>query len=459
VAPPELIAMERGPLVRMLVVLALALGLGGYLYFYESKQEPKPDKVKEKVFTLDKAKVKEVDLASLEGAHLVKEGVAWRLTAPLPAPADGNAVDGVLTTLAGLEVEEVVGENVTDLAQYGLAQPRVQVTAVVEGGGSPLTLQLGDKTPDGANVYAKTGASARVFTVAGHATGAFEQKPFALRDRDVLHVKRDDVRSIEVTGPEGAYALASDGAQWTIVRPLATRAGRWPVDGLLGALEGLRMESIAAEEAKGLEEYGLDPPARTVKLTLLDGSSRTLELGSPATGDKRFHARDASTRQVVVVPGAIVDDLAKGLSELRAKRLYEVATYEVAGIDTEAAGVKRAYQRSSHRGADGVDVYKWKRTAPDVKDLDTNKVQETLFSVGGLEVQGFVDDPGVPAAYGLDAPALKVSLKYDDAKKPASWFELGQKDGAWYARRVDDAAVLKLDPAKAAELVKAFVEL
>ena len=101
----------------------------------------------------------------------------------------------------------------------------------------------------------------------------------------------------------------------------------------------------------------------------------------------------------------------------------------------------------------------WKRTAPDVKDLDTNKVQDTLFSVGGLEVQGFVDTPGAPAAYGLDAPALKVSLKYDDAKKPVAWFEVGQKDGSWYARRVDDTAVLKLDAAKAAELVKGFVEL
>jgi hypothetical protein len=61
--------------------------------------------------------------------------------------------------------------------------------------------------------------------------------------------------------------------------------------------------------------------------------------------------------------------------------------------------------------------------------------------------------------YGLDAPALKVSLKHDDPKKPAAWFEIGQKDGAWYARRVDDTAILKLDPAKAAELVKGFVEL
>lgn len=452
--------MERGPLVRMLVVLAVALGLGGYLYFYESKQEPKPDKVKEKVAALDKSKVKELDLASLEGAHLVKEGAGWRLTAPQAAPADGGVVDGLLTSLEGLEIEEVVGENVTDLAQYGLAQPRVKVTAVREGA-EPLVLLVGDKTPDGANVYAKTGASPRVFTVAGHAAGAFEQKPFDLRDRDVLHLKRDDVRAIAVFGPEGAYELAGDGTSWAIVKPLATRAGRWPVDGLLGALEGLRMESVAAEEASALKPFGLDPPARTVRLTMQDGSTRTLELGSqvPGAPDKRFHARDAATRQVVVVPGAIVDDLAKGLAELRAKRLFEVATYEVASIQTEAGGVTRSYQRSSQRGADGVDVYKWKRTAPDAKDLDTNKVQDTLFAVGGLEVQSFVDAPGPPAAYGLDAPALKVTLKYDDDQKPAAWFELGQKDGAWYARRVDDSAVLKLDTVKAAELVKSFGEL
>lgn len=450
--------MERGPLVRMVVVLAVALGLGGYLYFYESKQEPKPDKVKEKVFALDKARVKELDLASLEGAHLVKAGGSWRLTAPQDAPADGAVVDGLLTSLEGVEVEEVVGDAVTDLAQYGLGKPRVVVTAVPDAG-TPFVLQLGDKTPDGANVYAKTAASPRVFTVAGHATGAFEQKPFDLRDRDVLHLKRDEVKGIAVTGPQGAYALAGDGDAWTVVKPLSTRAARWPVDGLLGALAGLRMESVAAEDAKDLKAYGLEPPARTVTLTMTDGATRTLEIGGPAPGDKRFHARDASTRQVVVVPGAIVDDLAKGLVELRAKRLFEVATYEVASIETEAGGVKRAYLRSSERGTDGVDVYKWKRTAPDAKDLDTNKVQDTLFAVGGLEVQDFVDGPAAPAAYGLDAPALKVSLKYDDAKKPAAWFELGQKDGVWYARRVDDAAVLKLDPAKAGELVKSFTEL
>ena len=44
------------------------------------------------------------------------------------------------------------------------------------------------------------------------------------------------------------------------------------------------------------------------------------------------------------------------------------------------------------------------------------------------------------------------------ASRPA-WFEVASKDGAWYARRVDDQAVLKLDAAKAEALIKQFKEL
>jgi hypothetical protein len=70
-------------------------------------------------------------------------------------------------------------------------------------------------------------------------------------------------------------------------------------------------------------------------------------------------------------------------------------------------------------------------------------------------VAEFVDQPAALATYGLDAPVLKVTVK----AKGESWIEVGKKDGGVYARRSGDAAVLKLDPAKAEELLKAFAEL
>jgi len=161
---------------------------------------------------------------------------------------------------------------------------------------------------------------------------------------------------------------------------------------------------------------------------------------------------------VALIPQAVPDELAKGMGELRSKRLLEVATYDVSGFDVEMGGKTSTYSRSTSKDKDGLEVSKWRRSAPDAKDLDTAKVQDALFAVGGVDVSEFVDQPGPPATYGLDHPTLKVTLKFEGGKPPV-WFEIADKDGASYARRAADAAVLKVDPKKAADVGKAFKDL
>jgi uncharacterized protein DUF4340 len=379
-----------------------------------------------------------------------------------------------------------VADSPAELADFGLDPPKASLAVRVANATEPLTLMLGDKSPDGGNLYAKRSAEARVFTISAYLESSFDKKPFDLRDRDVLHVKRDAVRTLEVRAPEGSYALnRDDKGEWTFLQPLRTHAGRWSVDGLLGTLESLKMESVAADKAKDLKAFGLDKPTRTVVLGLSDGSRKVLEIGkgaefssTPSPGPSppeqengkkeksdarpkptKYYARDASSTLVAVIPSAVVDELAKGMGELRAKRLLEVATYEVEGIEVEAAGARQVLARSSTKDdKQGFDVFKWKRSAPDAKELDTNKVQDALFKIGGLESSEFVDAPGPLEAYGLDKPALRVTLRYAEGK-PHGWFEIGKKDGAAYGRRPDDAALLKLDPAKVDELIKAFSEL
>jgi hypothetical protein len=448
------------PFRKTAVALVILAGLAAYAYFIDSKKPAKDEKPKEKVFSFERAKAKELRLlpATADPTRLVKEASGWRLLAPNAAPADGEAVDALLSALESLEIEAVVTDAPSTLADFGLEPPKLAVEWEIEGQKDPLKLLLGDSVPAGNGIYAKLPAAPRVFTLPAHLEGSFNKKPFDLRDRSVLHVKRDDVRSLEIGGPEGSYRLAKDDSgEWAFVAPLKTRAGRWSVDGLVGNLESLRMDEVAAEEAKDLKPFGLDKPVRTVSLGLGDGTSKRLEIGS-SPKDKSYHARDAAGRLVVVIPGALVDDLAKGMKELRAKRLYEVATYEVEGFEVEVEGGKRACAKSTTKDKEGIDIPKWKKTAPEAKDLDTNKVQDALFAIGGVEAQEFVDSPKDLASYGLDKPALKVTLRFA-AGKPAAWFEVGQKDGASYARRLGDDAILKLDAGKAEGLVKSFKEL
>ncbi len=446
---------------RTYVALAVAAGLGAYIFLVERKRpEPSTEKPKEKVLVFDRAKVKSITLSPQGGAEtrLVKEKDSWRMTAPTDVAADGAQVDSLLSTLETLQAEDVVAESPSSLGDYGLDKPKSTVTVTVEGVKDPLVLAVGEKTPDGGALYARTPARPRVFTVASFVEGSLDKKPFDLRDRDLLHVKRDAVRSLEVTGPDGSYALARGaGGDWAFTQPLATQAGRWSVDALLGSLESLRMDSVADESPKDLKPFGLDKPARTVTLVMSDGTRKTLEIGA-ATPDKKYDVRVTDRPMVAVVPPALVDELAKGMSELRAKRLLEVATYDVTGFDVEAGGARRVYARSTSKDKDGLEVSKWRRTAPDAKDLDTNKVQDALFAIGGVDVVEFVDKPAPAPGYGLDQPGLKVTLKFEGGKPPVS-FEVAEKDAAAYARRAGDAAVLKVDPKKAADVIKAFKDL
>jgi hypothetical protein len=448
----------RRPFLRTYVALALLGGLGAYIYFVESKQDGKPEKAKEKVLALDKSKVKELTLTPKDGeaVRLVREGKDWKMVAPLMVPADSGEAESLVSSLESMEIDEVAAETAPKLGDFGLESPRITVGVLLQGASEPLKLLFGDKTPDGSGIYAKLPSQPRVFTVASYVDSAFGKKPFDLRDRDVLHVKRDEIQTLEVHGPEGDYTLARKDKEWAFTKPLQTLAGRWSVDGLLGLLEGLRMEKVVAEDAKDLKSYGLTKSVRSLVVGLAGGKSKTLEIGG-SPEPKKYYARDAAGSIVAVIPGAIVDDLAKGMKELRAKRLLDVATYEVEWFDVEQNG-KRAYTRTSTKDAEGIDVYHWKRSVPDGKDLETNKIQDVFFKVGGVEVADFVDTPGEAALYGLDKPVLKVNLRYAGGKPPI-WFELGQKDGATYARRMDDASLLKLDPTKAEELLKAFKEL
>ncbi|HSD65720.1 MAG TPA: DUF4340 domain-containing protein, partial [Vicinamibacteria bacterium] len=179
----------------LLLVLA---GLFSYIWFVERKQEPKREGEREKVTVLavDKAKAREISLATAggEAIRLVREGSAWKVTAPFAAPADTSAVESMLTSLEKLEADEVVVEQAANPAEYGLDKPSRTVTAVVEGAAAPLTVQFGAKSPDGSSVYARTAATPKVYLVPQWVEGSFDKKPFDLRDRDLLHVKRDDVR-------------------------------------------------------------------------------------------------------------------------------------------------------------------------------------------------------------------------------------------------------------------------
>jgi hypothetical protein len=289
----------RSPFFKTWIALAVAAGLGAWIWFVEREKDPDAG---EKLYTALEADA--VTALSLAGGdetlRLEREGESWRLVAPIAVPADGAAVQDLIGAVERLEVDETLEGTGDRAADFGLDPPQRVLTLLGEGDAELALLELGAEVAGGSLVYARAPGRPDLFTVRSGIRTSLDKTAFDFRDRDLLHVARDSVVGLEVSGPEGEYALAKSGGEWHFTRPLETRAGRWSVDGLVGLVSGLRMEEVAAEEAESLAEFGLDPPARRVvvdagesgrppaPLSRLDNSLSICDFRSSAEYTSRF---------------------------------------------------------------------------------------------------------------------------------------------------------------------------
>lgn len=112
--------------------------------------------------------VKAIDIVSgTEKVNLVKDSVSgsWSITQPIQKPADVFQVGNVADALQNLEAQYAL-TGTTDLSQYGLATPPMQVTITFsDTQGSTRVLQVGSATTDGAGYYVKVPDGNTVYLV------------------------------------------------------------------------------------------------------------------------------------------------------------------------------------------------------------------------------------------------------------------------------------------------------
>jgi hypothetical protein len=451
-----------------LVALAALGGLLAYILLVDAKKPASNDKTKEKVFSLEKATIKEIALArAQEPLKLTKDGATWKLSEPMVLAADQGMVDILLTNVETIDITRVVDEKPASVKDFGLETPTLKVSVV--GGTGTQLLEVGEKTVDGTSYYARRPGEPRVFIVPAHMIGTFDKKVFDMRDRSVMHLKRSEARQVDLKGPRTDFTLVRDDkGDWAFARPSQTRASKWGVDALLVSFENLLYDSIEHEDAKDkeLKAFGLDKPVWRAAIQMADGTVKVLEVGklktpgavtdpsaSPNPYNDKYWGREGSRGLVGTVNGSIVSDMTKASSSTRMKYLLDFPALEVTSVEITSDGKKRSYTRSVAKDSAGVDVRTWKQTAPEAKDVETKTVEDALFDVTSTEIQEFIDTPGPLAAYGLDTPAARVNLTFEN--RAPGWFEISLRNDEVYARRDNDTAVFRL-AGKAKDVLERF---
>lgn len=378
-----------------LILVVLALGLGAYAYFVESKNETSRDRLtkREKVFTVDAEKIDEMTVKSENGdiTKLKKDAAGWKIVAPSALDVDAAEVSAITTALAGVEREKVVDENPPSLKEFTLDPARISVTFHNSADNTSHTLNVGVKTPMGADLYARVDGKPAVFLIGSYREDALNKSTFSLRDKTVLTFDRDGANFIKIDDGKKPIVIAKTNNQWRVTTPFEAAADFTAVDGLVGRLFQSRMKSfVAADVAGDAKKYGFDKPQYMV--TVGAGSARAeLAIGAKAE-DGNVYARDMSRPLVFTLEASLLDDLKRPASELRQKDVFEFRTFTALSLDVTRGGqtysLVRASEPTDAKPAD------WKLTKPAEKALDSAKTNDLLTSFSSLKADSFIDAAG-----------------------------------------------------------------
>jgi hypothetical protein len=383
--------MSRGR--SFLILLVVGLGLGAYIYFVERHRPPPEERDAEqleKVFPdLDAAKVTELTVKAASGANttLKKEGATWQIVSPIQSAADESEVSSITSNLSTLEIQRVVVEKPKDVAQYGLAEPRVQVTFKVSGQPKPHQLLIGEKTPTGGDLYARVDGAPRVILVPSGLETTFDRDTFALRDKRVLTFDRDKVDRLDVSSTSWQLQLVKKADTWQMAKPWSARVDSGTVESLIGSLASGQMKALIADDAKTLDTYDLDKPAVTV--TLHSGStSASLLLGRDAD-EEGVYAKDASRPIVFTVENTLADDLRREPSEYRQKELFAFRNLTGQRLEVTRDDTKRLFEKTKESKEDGT-TERWTQVQPPAK-VDAATVDDLASRIADVRADSFVD--------------------------------------------------------------------
>jgi len=423
----------------LVLAAAVLLILGGVLYWSEHRKTP------ETPASTDTPAILKVDPASIASLSVKAKGAEpitllqagtgqWRITAPGDYPADGSAVTGMLSALAPLTAQRVVDDHATNLAQFGLVDPSVELD--LTGKDNKTTrLLLGDDTPTGDAIYAAVVGDPRLFTAASYIKSSLNKSLNELRDKRLLPVEAGSISSIDLERKGQAIGFARVEKGWLIEKPKPYRTDTFQVDDLLQQLTSAKWDpsTPAADVTKGFTHA---TAVATVKLTGSSGND-TLEVRKDKSDYYAKSSAVAGTWKIDASnTSALGQALEHSLDDFRNKQLFDLGFSDPDKVEYHSGATSLVL---THSGND------WWSNG---KKMDADSVEMLATTLRDLTATKFVDS-------GFTAPTIDITVTSNGGKKVEK-VQLQQTGDSALARREDDPTLYSLDAATITSLTNAI---
>ncbi len=434
--------MKMNSLLIAAIVLA---ALSGVLY-WSNHRKPAESAVNvsadtpPKILTLAQADIAKVDIKkkSGDGVELAKNDAGkWQIVGAKPLRADQNEVSSMLSTLSSLSSERLIEEKAGNLADYGLAQPALEVE-VTEKDNKTQKVLIGDNTPTGNAVYVALAGDPRVFTLASYNKTSLDKSAKDLRDKRLLVFEQDKLSRVELTAKKQVIEFGRNKDQWQIVKPKPLRADDSKVQELIRKLGDAKMDLSATDDdqKKAGAAFNSGTAVAIAKLTDAFG---TEELQVRRNKDD-YYAKSTAVEGVYKVGNDLGAALDKAVDDFRSKKLFDLGFTDPEKIEFH----------------DGAKVYFLTKGGSDWfsgdgKKVDSIGAESFVEKVRDLAASKFVES-------GFSTAELAVTAASNGGKTVEKI--LISKDGDHYvAERDGEPALYQLDPVVVTGLEKAAQDM
>ena len=430
----------RGLMIATVVLAALA----GTLY-WSNHHKPANNAAKisadapPKILSLQEGDIAAIVIKKKGGEEVVlaKDGAGkWRIAGPKRTGADQDAVSSMLSTLSSLSSDRLIEEKASNLGQYGLTEPTLQVS-VTGKDAKAQKLLVGDDTPTGGGAYAKLEGDPRVFSIASYTKGSLDKSAKDLRDKRLLAVDSEKISRVELITKKQDIEFGRNKDGWQILKPKPLRADAFRVEELVRNLKDAKIDVSAsdADEKKAASEFATGSPMATARVT---DESGTQELQVRKSKDG-YYAKSSAVEGVYKVPDELAQVLNKSLDDFRNKKLFDLGFSDPNKIEMH----------------DGPKAYILTRSGDDWwsdgKKMDASGLLPFVENIRDLSASKFVES-------GFTTPILDLTVTSNDGKRVEK--VLISKDGDSYiARRENETSLYELDPKTVTGLQTSAAEL
>jgi hypothetical protein len=187
----------------------------------------------------------------------------WNIQSPIKTTADLSTVNSLLFDLKESKIKDFIKISMETPGSFGLDNPKKSLSLKLQNS-KTWTLQLGNQTADGQQVFAQRTGEPTVFSISKEVVDKLFRSLHDLRNKKILRFQSDEVKKVLIQTPEKLFELRKDGPQWSLERP-----------------EKIKIEHIGNDlvwTLKGLEFSSMISPSLPINLSELDKPSFTIRL-------------------------------------------------------------------------------------------------------------------------------------------------------------------------------------